>query len=134
MLNPSTADEQKLDPTLRRCRSFSKAWGVGGMLIVNLFAFRSTDPAVLRKIHDPRGADNDRHIRDAHFGSHKTIVAWGAHGDMHDRAREVKDLLWLGDVAGEPKSVYHLGGLTKAGHPRHPLYLPGGASLNEFKP
>ena len=60
-LNPSTADETKDDPTVRRCIAFSKMWGYGALCMTNLFGFRSTDPAGLLTVEDPVG-DNDAHL------------------------------------------------------------------------
>src|SRR5262245_38555366 len=61
-LNPSTADDQVDDPTVRRCIGFARKWRFGGMIIVNLFAYRSTDPNRLQEILDPVGPENDEHI------------------------------------------------------------------------
>ena len=62
-LNPSTADENKDDPTIKRCVSFAKHWGYGGLIMVNIFAYRATDPRKMKKATDPVGPDNDKWIR-----------------------------------------------------------------------
>ena len=62
MLNPSTADEVRLDPSCSRARDFARRWGYGALLVTNVFAWRSTDPGVLASIEDPVGAGNDAAI------------------------------------------------------------------------
>src|SRR5262245_13227298 len=79
MLNPSTADADQDDPTIRRCLGFSRAWGAGGLVVVNLFALRATDPDQLRIAADPVGPDNDSHLSTAAFGR-LVVAAWGARG------------------------------------------------------
>jgi hypothetical protein len=116
MLNPSTADETKLDPTLRRCLGFAQAWGYGGFEIVNLFALRSTDPAALRGHADPVGPENDAALLDAAIDCNLLICGWGVHGTLLDRARLTEQLLGGVDL--------HALRLTQAGAPGHPLYLP----------
>ena len=114
-LNPSTADEGANDPTVRRCIAFCKSWGFGGLYMLNLFAFRSTDPKRLKLSLDPVGPDNDRILALYAQASVWVIAAWGTQGALFGRARQVVPL--LGD------SLRCLG-LTNGGHPRHPLYLP----------
>lgn len=113
-LNPSTADEQNDDPTIRRCVAFAKAWGFDGLCMTNLFGFRSTDPADMLKQADPVGADNDQVLRDLAAGAGVVVAAWGVHGTHRHRAAEVRSML--------PRLHYLR--LTKDGHPGHPLYLP----------
>lgn len=117
MLNPSTADASEDDPTIRRCVAFAKRQGFGGILVVNLFAFRSTDPKVMARAVDPVGPDNDEAIEQAVSGR-TVLVAWGANA-TRERAKAVTHLLSSLDCA-----VYSLG-VTKGGHPRHPLYIRG---------
>ena len=116
MLNPSTADARRDDPTIRRCGGFARAWGFAAMTVVNLFALRATDPARLRRARDPVGRDNDRHILAAAAGASALVLAWGAHGALGGRDREVRALL----TGHRPECL----GVTRAGQPRHPLYLP----------
>lgn len=125
MLNPSTADEETLDPTLRRCRNYSRTWGYGRMWIGNLFALRSTDPENLYDHDDPVGPRNNHHLRDMAEKSDTIIVAWGAHGDLNDRHRDVLDLL-------EDQDTLYCLGWTKEGHPVHPLYQPKDVELKQF--
>lgn len=114
-LNPSTADANVDDPTIRRCIAFAKAWGFGGLVMVNLFAFRATQPADMFAAADPVGPDNDLRLRQVSQSASITVEAWGAHGGFLGRDRAVRDLLVR----------RHYLRLTKDGHPGHPLYLPG---------
>jgi hypothetical protein len=121
-LNPSTADENVDDPTVRRCIGFARQWGYGGIILTNLFAFRSTDPAVLKNIPDPIGPDNDQTIIRCYRSSARVVVAWGAHGALQGRDERVLSLL------SAPLCL----GVTKSGLPRHPLYLAATTRLREF--
>jgi hypothetical protein len=119
MLNPSTADAFLVDPTVRRCIGFAKAWGCGGLIVVNVFGLRSTDPAALRRHADPIGPDNDaviKHELTCRPGG-PVVAAWGAHAAYLDRGRVVAGL--LDHLGVQPQCL----ALTKDGHPRHPLYL-----------
>mgnify|MGYP000913460310 CR=1 FL=1 len=120
-LNPSTADETTLDPTCRRCVGFAKAWGFGTYVMTNIFAFRSTDPKGLQAVDDPVGPENDVAIRRVAFDASLVIAAWGVHGALNNRGAQVAKMLQEMGV-----TVFCLG-VTKAGHPRHPLYLPKSA-------
>ena len=116
LLNPSTADERVNDPTIRRCIGFAQTWGYGGVEIVNIFAYRSTDPAALREISDPIGPRNDYHIKAARRRSARCIAAWGNHGAHLERgARVLRALGRLGEVECLCE--------TKTGQPGHPLYI-----------
>jgi hypothetical protein len=119
-LNPSTADAVDDDPTIRRCIGFAKREQCDGLFMLNLFAFRATEPRDMLRANDPIGPDNDEYIRQCAVGKHNVVVAaWGALGGTRGRDRHVARL--LGDL-------YCLG-RTKAGQPRHPLYLPAEAPL-----
>lgn len=127
LLNPSIADASQDDPTLRRCVGFARGWDMGGVLIVNLFAARATDPQVLLTMNDPIGPDNDQHIRWAtHLPKSRIICGWGAHpmAQRDGRADAVKHLIQWG-------MAWCLG-TTKDGHPRHPLYLPADTRLERW--
>jgi len=116
MLNPSTADEEQDDPTIRRCMGYTKAWGFSRLVVVNLFAFRATDPRALRKVADPQGIENGQQIFLAAQAAELVVGAWGTHGSYRNQGRNTVEMLRHRHVA-----VYALA-LTKAGEPVHPLY------------
>lgn len=126
MLNPSIADARINDPTIRRCINFAHSWGYGGIRVVNLFAWRATNPTELRSIDDPVGPDNDKFIVNALLDSPITVVAWGA--TVH--ASRVLNLIALIQATGVTPFCL---GFTKAGHPRHPLYVPKTVKLTPYK-
>ena len=113
-LNPSTADETNDDPTIRRCIAFARAWGYEALCMTNLFAYRATNPADLKKTSEPIGWGNDRTLRDLAPGAGVVVAAWGAGGSYLRRSDSVRLM-----VPG-----LHYLRLTKDGHPGHPLYLP----------
>ena len=113
-LNPSTADETQDDPTIRRCIAYAKDWGYSGLCMTNLFAFRATDPEVMKMADDPIGPENDRYLDECAYGAGVVVAAWGVHGTLGGRHRPV--------IVRLPKLHYLR--LTKDGHPGHPLYLP----------
>jgi len=119
MLNPSTADEVKLDPSCTRARSYAERWGYGGILITNLFAWRATDPEAMLAARDPVGRGNDAAILRAARAAGIVVCAWGNHGAHRARAEEVTGMLQSKKI---PLHVLRLNG---GGHPAHPLYLPG---------
>jgi hypothetical protein len=125
LLNPSVADASRSDPTLRRCIAFSKREGYQRMAIVNLFAFRATDPQELRLAQDPVGALNRSYVEQAAASAHKIVVAWGDQGTFLCQDQQV--LEWL--------SAYQLWSLgqTKQHCPRHPLYRPADEPLHLFR-
>jgi len=123
MLNPSTADEQRNDPTIRRCIEFARTWQFGSVEVVNLFAYRATDMKELLKVDDPVGEENDRFIVKAVEGCSTIVVGWGTKGTLLGRDRQVMQLLT------SKQDVYCLG-MTKDGHPRHPLYVKGDTRLS----
>lgn len=117
MLNPSTATEVQNDPTVERCERRARALGFGAFRVANIFAWRDTDPQKMRAAGDPVGPANDAAIRDGAHWADLVICAWGTHGTHLGRGPAVERLL---RATGRP--LFHLG-LTKAGHPRHPLYI-----------
>ncbi|RDC71554.1 DUF1643 domain-containing protein [Rhodovulum sp. 12E13] len=117
MLNPSTATEAQNDPTVERCERRARALGYGAFRVCNIFAWRATDPRVLRTLRDPVGPENDAAILDGATWADAVLCAWGSHGAHLGRGPEVERLL---RATGAP--LCHLG-LTKQGHPRHPLYV-----------
>lgn len=117
MLNPSTATELANDPTIARCETRARAGGFGGVRIVNLFAFRATDPRDLKRATAPVGPDNDTRLLTACAGAGLVLAGWGIHGAHLNRADAVLTML-------RDKGVQiHTLGQTKDGHPRHPLYV-----------
>lgn len=115
MLNPSTADESEDDPTIRRCIGFARSWGYGGLLVGNLYALRATNPAELAKAEDPVGPDNMTWLGTLAVRSSLVVAAWGAHPMAKKQAQELIGWGHLGN--------FTVLGLTKSGHPRHPLYM-----------
>lgn len=118
MLNPSKADGTHDDQTIRKCIGFSQIWDFGSIIVVNLFALRSTDPAGLWRVADPRGPNNQAAINSATGSAAMVVAAWGAHPKVADLSRGMAELLRKRGVL-----LHHLG-LTKDGHPKHPCYLP----------
>ncbi|MCW1927365.1 DUF1643 domain-containing protein [Bhargavaea beijingensis] len=126
MLNPSTADAIKPDPTLRKCVGFAERNGFGSLEVLNLYSYRATKPADLWKSGELRHPDNDIHLKEAISGADKIIVSWGIHGR---RNRRYQDILEYIQEAG--KVPYCLG-KTKCGMPRHPLMLAYATQLIEY--
>lgn len=120
MLNPSTADADTNDPTIRRCIGFARREGCGAIWVVNLFALRATDPRVLRASPDPVGPANDSFLRERTRTDY-VVAAWGAHGSLNGRSHEVRTAL-----ADIPLLCL---GITRGGEPRHPLYVQSDTPL-----
>lgn len=116
MLNPSTADEHVDDPTVRRCIRFAQLWGYNTVTVCNLFALRSTDPKLLYDHPDPVGRDNDAWIIERAIQADTIVAAWGTHGRLLDRGR---DVAWILAAFGDVQCL----GKTTEGFPKHPLYL-----------
>jgi hypothetical protein len=114
-LNPSTADEHQLDPTLRRIRDFSAMWGYSFFIMLNLFAWRATQPADMKRAADPIGPDNDRWI--AHWAGKvdKVMLGWGEHGAHLGRDQQVLSYLDRSKVFCLERNA--------SGQPKHPLYV-----------
>lgn len=110
MLNPSTADSTIDDPTIRRCIGYAKSWGYGGLYVGNLYAYRATDPSVLRNVEDAIGIENEKHLIEMDSKCEKTVCAWG-------------------NNEGRPEHIFkiinnlHYLKLNMDGTPAHPLYL-----------
>lgn len=130
-LNPSTADEVMLDPTLRRCLGFADSFACGTFHMANLFAYRATEPQDMKDALDagidPRGPENDEHILRLAAMSNLIVCCWGVHGAFMERDREVFCLL------RKAKHQLWTFGLTKEGHPKHPLYLHRDTQLVRFE-
>jgi len=122
-LNPSTADEKTDDPTIRRCMGFAREWGFGGIVMLNLYAWRATQPTDLEAVQWPVGNPvNDGTIDREARRAALVVAAWGAslpRQGGQERADEVRARL---EFDGLDLRVF---GLTASGAPRHPLYLPG---------
>lgn len=114
-LNPSTADEMEDDRTSRRCIGFAKDWGYGGLIMTNLFAFRTTKPADMRAADEPIGPENNKHLILIAEKSGMVLAAWGTHGNFNNRDKEVINILL-------PEKINCLK-ITKSGLPAHPLYI-----------
>lgn len=122
-LNPSTADENQLDPTLRRIRGFCAREGYRSFLMTNIFAFRATDPQVMRAQEDPNGPGNDAALLESASRAGLIVAAWGVHGAFLDRGATVTRLL---QNAGHRLVCL---GVTAAGAPKHPLYVKADTPL-----
>lgn len=126
MLNPSTADEQNDDPTIRRCIGFAKREGCGALMVVNMFGYRATDPGDLLLVDDPFGRENAPTLATAIETSNGPVIAaWGAWGPLKQAAKVLAD-----EYPGQLLCL----GLTKNGSPRHPLYVKADAPLIPFNP
>ena len=119
MLNPSTADEVKLDPTCSRARDYAERWGYGALIVTNVFAFRNTDPNRMKAVKDPIVKDNDAAIVRAAKESAIVVCAWGNHGAFLDRSAEILRMMKAKGIA------LHALRVNANGEPAHPLYLPG---------
>ena len=130
MLNPSTADAEVPDQTIRKCIGFARKWECGSIQVVNLFAFRSRSPAAMKKALDPVGPENEKAFNEAMliamlrapFGP--VVCAWGTHGSHRDQ-----DMVILGWLRKYPKIKPVALGITKGGHPQHPLLVAYAAPL-----
>ena len=115
--------------TIRRCRGYAKTWGMSAVEVVNLYAYRATKPADLPRERAAVGPENDRHIRgalrDVWITNGLAVAAWGAHG----KADRVTEVVGFADAFGVPILAL---GTTKAGHPRHPLYVKGDTALSPW--
>lgn len=125
-LNPSTADEAQLDPTLTRIGSFSAREGFDGFWMTNLFGLRTPYPEEMMKADDPVGPENDAALLRAAERCERIVAAWGVCGEYQSRADAVVKLF-----AG--RELWCLG-TTKEGHPRHPLYVAGVQPLVRWTP
>lgn len=127
MLNPSDADAEIDDPTIRRCMGYSRAWGFGGIVVGNLYAFRTPYPATLWKAADPYGPLNDEALTrigdDARGVAVPVICAWGAGGGKNNRPIHLMQ---------QTGAVLKCLGRTKSGQPKHPLYLRSDQALEPF--
>ncbi|WP_432147920.1 DUF1643 domain-containing protein [Streptomyces sp. bgisy029] len=119
MLNPSTADADEDDPTVRRCLDFARRWGCGSLVVVNLYAWRATNPSDLPAVESLRtGPDNDGWLSqaslDALDADAPLVAAWGTRATPQ-RVADVRSLPGMGRLSALA--------VTRSGHPGHPLYL-----------
>lgn len=125
MLNPSTADAEVDDPTIRRCMGFARREGFAGIRVANLFAFRATRPRDLYDAGFPFGPLNDEELIDLMLEALRddvpVICAWGATWKPID-----------GDISGYGRARTMCLGKTKEGDPRHPLYVPAYQPLEPY--
>jgi hypothetical protein len=126
MLNPSTADSVEDDPTIRRCIGFAKREGCGGIQVVNLLAYRATDPNEVFLVPDARGPENFDYLRRAAGAFGRIVCAWGAQPNLTIIIESA-----LFEFAKVMAKLYCLG-RTKAGHPRHPLYVRADQPLERW--
>lgn len=123
MLNPSTADANVDDPTIRRCMKFTERFEYEAMMVVNLYAFRSPDPRQLRQQSDPVGPNNYYWVRDVCEDGALLVAAWGSLKKLPAYMGTILEML---DGRGQTLNCL---GITKNGSPRHPLYLKSDARL-----
>jgi hypothetical protein len=131
MLNPSTADAQEDDPTIRKCVGFSRIWSkqkieYGGIVVVNLFAYRASKPSELKEVADPFGPFNHKwqDVFLAPKAGNLIVAAWGANGSLYDAAKRFKSSFGVRTMCL---------GYTNDGEPRHPLMAPYSCQLEPFK-
>ena len=117
MLNPSTATEVQNDPTVERFERRARTLGFGSFCVTNIFAWRDTDPKKMRQAADPVGPENDGTIAEFALWADQILCAWGTHGAHLNRGADMERLL-----RNTGRDLFHLG-LSKAGHPKHPLYI-----------
>lgn len=116
--NPSTADEDKNDPTVTRCQRRAEAMGFDGFIMLNVFSIRGTDPKILRTAPEANLIHNDNYILWACKHAAMVVCCWGKIGEWDMRGCRVEDILRRAEVE------LHYLRLTKQGRPMHPLYLP----------
>ncbi|MCK4441078.1 MAG: DUF1643 domain-containing protein [Sulfurovaceae bacterium] len=122
-LNPSTADETEDDPTIRRCTNFSKSWGYGGVYMLNLFAFRATQPSDMFEALNPIGDENNNFIEIYTKKVDKIVCAWGNDGIYKDRSQYIRENF---------NNLFYLK-MNKTGEPSHPLYLKSDLVPQQWK-
>lgn len=126
MLNPSTADANQDDPTLRACIQFAQRWECAALSVVNLFGYRTPHPKVLRRAADPVGPENDEYVMRAVEQAERVVLGWGNFGGWLGRDRTVLNLLEA------HKEKIHCLQRNKSGQPRHPLYIRREVALQPF--
>ena len=125
-LNPSIADDFKDDPTIRKCRGFAKRWGYGAMCMTNLFAFRCPHPLLMMREADPIGPDNAKWLISIANNAKLIVAAWGNHG------KHLGQDFMVGSAILGAAPMWCLR-QNKDGSPAHPLYIPYGTELIEYR-
>jgi hypothetical protein len=128
LLNPSKADAQIDDQTVRRLIRFARTWGFGGIIVTNLYAYRSTNPRKLWDVIDPVGPENERYLKAAAQEADKVVCAWGANASL-ERAEDVRRLLLHARDGAFIPNVLYCFGKTKGLGPKHPLRLNSNTEL-----
>ncbi len=126
-LNPSTADAKLDDNTIRKCIGFAQRWGMHHLVMLNLFAFRATDPEDMLATEDPIGEENNMHLGQISMAADLVVCAWGRDGSYLNRAEE-----FLATYHELLKVRLHCLGMNKDGSPKHPLYVPYETPLVRF--
>ena len=132
MLNPSTADDEHDDATIRRVIGFSWRWGYARLVVVNLYGVRATDPAELRAmtLHEAVGPRNDEQVEAWTATADMVVCAWGAMvNDLRDGAARVRHVhrKYL------DRRTVHCLGTSSSGEPLHPLYLAADLEPVEYR-
>lgn len=121
-LNPSTADEKTDDRTVTRCMDFAKRWGFGGIMMGNLFAYRSTDKRQIYACDDPIGPENDMHLKDMAEDAGLIVAAWGNDGGFMNRSSVIRKMF------ANMKCLQ----INASGEPKHPLYVVATKELIDY--
>lgn len=109
-LNPSATED---NATISRCINFARTWGYGGVHVLNLFAYRATQPSEMMRAQEPVGPDNDKWLRKVGKKAGIIVAAWGNDGAFKGRSQVVRTLF----------PSIHCIKMNKSGEPAHPLYL-----------
>lgn len=131
MFNPSTADAEQDDATIRKCVGFSKRWGYGRMVVVNLYAVRSRDPKTVARIADPVGPLNNYWIAESLKESRELVCAWGCAQHMSKIGERINEVMFLARGCKTPIVCL---GQRRDSHPRHPLMLPYSTNRKPYTP
>jgi len=131
MCNPSTADHEKDDPTIRKCIGFAKRLGFGGFDVVNLFSFRSADVQALGSVSDPIGGQNDLHVVECAKSSQRVFAAWGRAKKI-PRIHAGRDITMCALLDFWGIELWCIG-QTQDGDPRHPLMTPYDTTPTRFR-
>ena len=129
MLNPSTADDKVNDPTIRRCINYAKSWNYGGVLVTNLFAYRSTYPKKLLEISDPIGPENLNYLENLNERVSMCVCSWGKSLTVDKLLKKFPNYKPLSKINSHKLRYLEL---SKDGTPKHPLYLKKDILPNKY--